>query len=55
LEVEEKRVNAKSIMGMMTLNIGAGEAVTVIADGSDEQDALNDIEKYLQGDSSAVN
>ena len=30
------RVNAKSIMGMMTLGMDAGEALTVITDGADE-------------------
>ncbi|MBB2184171.1 HPr family phosphocarrier protein [Lachnospiraceae bacterium MD1] len=44
---EEKRVNAKSIMGMMSLGISAGETVTVTADGPDEQQAIENIEKYL--------
>ncbi len=43
----EKRVNAKSIMGMMGLGLSAGESVTVIADGSDEKLAIENIEKYL--------
>ena len=46
-EVDNKRVNAKSIMGMMTLGINAGEEVIVSADGKDEQDAIASIEKYL--------
>ena len=41
------RVNAKSIMGMMTLGLVTGEEVTVTANGDDEQDALNQIEAYL--------
>lgn len=44
---EEKRVNAKSIMGMMSLGISAGETVTVTADGPDEKLAIENIEKYL--------
>ena len=40
-------VNAKSIMGMMSLGIAAGEEVTVIANGADEQDAIEEIEKFL--------
>lgn len=40
-------MNAKSIMGMMSLGIAQGEKVTVIADGPDEKDALAGIEKYL--------
>ena len=47
VESEEKRVNAKSIMGMMTLDLPVGEQVVVTADGADEEKAINDIEKYL--------
>ena len=41
------RVNAKSIMGMMTLGMDAGEALTVITAGADEAEAMDSIEKYL--------
>ena len=37
VEHDSKKVNAKSIMGMMTLGLPAGEKVTVSADGSDER------------------
>lgn len=47
LENNTKRVNAKSIMGMMTLGLAAGESVTVIASGEDEDKALRDIEQFL--------
>ena len=50
LETEGKRVNAKSIMGMMSLGLDTGEMVTVIADGTDEENAVEDIAKYLRGD-----
>lgn len=46
-EVGTKKVNAKSIMGMMTLGIGAGEAVDVAISGADETEAMEEIEKYL--------
>ncbi len=49
IEAQSKKVNAKSIMGMMTLNIASGEEVTVIADGSDEESAVADMERFLQG------
>ena len=49
IEAQSKKVNAKSIMGMMTLNIASGEEVTVIAEGSDEETAVADLEKFLQG------
>ena len=47
LESEGRTVNAKSIMGMMTLDLPVGEQVVVTADGVDEEKAVNDIEKYL--------
>ena len=46
-EMDTKKVNAKSIMGMMTLGLNAGESVVVSADGTDEQAAIENIEKYL--------
>ena len=39
VESENARVNAKSIMGMMTLGLDVGETVVVSADGSDEEKA----------------
>ena len=47
LDSEGKKVNAKSIMGMMSLGLDSGEMVTVIADGPDEEVAVEDIAKYL--------
>ncbi|MDO4523122.1 MAG: HPr family phosphocarrier protein [Eubacteriales bacterium] len=47
VEVGEKRVNAKSIMGMMTLGLETGENIEVEASGVDEEEAMADIEKYL--------
>lgn len=35
-----KRVNAKSIMGMMTMNFDAGEVITIEVDGKDEAQAI---------------
>ncbi len=47
LESAGKKVNAKSIMGMMSLGLDSGETVIVMADGADEEVAVNEIEKYL--------
>jgi len=47
VESKNKRVNAKSIMGMMSMGIASGETVTVTADGPDEEAAIENIEKYL--------
>lgn len=49
LETGSKKVNAKSIMGMMSLGLDIGEKVNVIVDGTDEQEAMDSIEKYLSG------
>lgn len=49
VESGEKRVNAKSIMGMMTLGLDSGEHVNVVANGADETEAMEDLEKYLEG------
>lgn len=48
-ECEDKKVNAKSIMGMMSLGLPAGEELNVVIDGSDETTAMESIEKYLAG------
>ena len=47
IESENRRVNAKSIMGMMSLGLCEGESVTICADGADEEKAIENIEKYL--------
>lgn len=47
LEVEDKKVNAKSIMGMMSLGLAAGEKVVISAEGEDEEQAIESIENYL--------
>lgn len=49
LEADGKRVNAKSIMGMMTMALKAGEKLTVEAIGTDEAAAIEGIEKYISG------
>ena len=47
IETQGKRMNAKSIMGMMSLGMENGEQVTVVTDGADEEAALTGIEEYL--------
>lgn len=42
-------MNAKSIMGMMSMPLNQGESVTVIAEGTDEQAAVDAIGSYLNG------
>lgn len=50
LECEDKKVNAKSIMGMMSLGLAAGEELLVSAEGVDEEAAVEGIEKYLSNE-----
>ena len=47
LETCGKKVNAKSIMGMMSIRVSDGEQVRITANGSDEESAMRKIEEYL--------
>ena len=47
LETEGRRVNAKSIMGMMSLASSLGTEIRIITDGSDEEQAMAGMEAYL--------
>lgn len=47
IEVGTKKVNAKSIMGMMSLNVGNGDQIVVVTEGADEAAAAQEIEMYL--------
>ena len=47
VESGDKHVNAKSIMGMMTLGLDSGEEITLSANGEDEEAAMSSIERYL--------
>ena len=40
VEKEERRVNAKSLLGVLSLGIVKGTPITIIADGSDEEEAV---------------
>lgn len=47
LEKDGKRINAKSIMGLMSIAVTKGETVTLIADGPDEEIALNQLVSFI--------
>lgn len=47
IEKEDRRVNAKSLLGVLSMGIVKGTVVTVIADGEDEQDALDGLEELI--------
>lgn len=50
IESGTKRVNAKSIMGMMSLGLDNGEKVKVTINGEDENTAMDGIEKFLRAE-----
>ena len=45
--LDQKKINAKSIMGIMAFNPHNGVEVEIEAEGADEADALNAMEKFL--------
>ena len=47
IEIGNKKVNAKSIMGMMSLSVCGGDEVVIVTNGEDEETAANEIEAYL--------
>lgn len=47
LENDNRKINAKSIMGIMAFNPTRGMTVNIVADGSDEQEALVAMERFL--------
>jgi catabolite repression HPr-like protein len=47
LEKSGKRINAKSIMGLMSVAVGSGEEILLIADGTDEEDAINELTAFV--------
>ena len=49
VENDAMRLNAKSIMGMMTLGMEDGKEINISVDGSDEAEAISAIEAFLTG------
>ena len=47
IELDEKKINAKSIMGMMSLKLTKGRNLVVVADGDDESNAIEGVEAFL--------
>ena len=50
VEKEERRVNAKSLLGVLSLGIVKGTAVTIIADGVDEDAAIATLAELIDSD-----
>lgn len=47
IQIGQKNINAKSIMGMMSLSLADGEKITVVTDGEDEQKAAEGIKMFF--------
>ena len=50
VEKEERRVNAKSLLGVLSLGIVKGTTVTIIADGADEDAAISTLSELIDSD-----
>ncbi|MBT2256175.1 MULTISPECIES: HPr family phosphocarrier protein [Priestia] len=50
LKKDEKVVNAKSIMGLMSLAINNGSLITLIVEGVDEKEAMDALAAYVEND-----
>ena len=48
VEKEERRVNAKSLLGVLSLGIVGGTSIRIIADGADENQAVDSLVKLVQ-------
>ena len=49
IEKDDRKVNAKSLLGVLSLGIAKGMVVTLIADGQDEESAVNCLVDLVQG------
>ena len=49
VEKDERRVNAKSLLGVLSLGIGKGMEITLLADGSDEKEAVGALCELVSG------
>lgn len=47
VEKDERRVNAKSLLGVLSLGIVKGTSINIIADGSDEEEAVNALAELI--------
>jgi len=50
VEKEERRVNAKSLLGVLSLGIVKGTSISLIADGPDEQEAVDALVELISSD-----
>ena len=54
IEKDERKANAKSLLGLLSLSIGNGARISVTVSGEDESKAADELEEYLKSDSVEV-
>lgn len=50
VEREDRRMNAKSLLGVLSLGIVKGTQITLVADGPDEEEAINDLVNLIENE-----
>lgn len=50
IESNGKKVNAKSIMGILSLGISKGDEISIVADGEDSEDAVNNLIELVENE-----
>ena len=50
IEKDERRINAKSLLGVLSLGIVKGSTITLVADGADEQEAIDTLTALINSD-----
>ena len=50
IEKDERRVNAKSLLGVLSLGVAQGVTINIIADGPDETDAVETLCELINSD-----
>lgn len=50
VEKDEKKVNAKSLLGVLSLGVTKGVSITIMAEGSDEEQAVNELVSLITSD-----
>ena len=50
IEVEDRKINAKSLLGVLSLGIIKGSTIDLIADGTDEKDAVDALVELISSD-----
>ncbi|HHW21966.1 MAG TPA: HPr family phosphocarrier protein [Clostridiaceae bacterium] len=46
IQKDERKANAKSLLGLLSLGISPGDKITIITEGRDEATALNELEAF---------